>query len=107
MPKKVYLIVTFYWYFVSVTDIEDEHLFQKDIPDPFFPVVQADITEGSTYAAVCRLKSSPTYTITPAGGSFSHPHYPEVMITVPENAVAPETAFSLVLKVSVITKLHT
>ncbi|CAH3160968.1 unnamed protein product, partial [Porites lobata] len=75
-------------------DIEDEHLFQKDIPDPFFPVVQADITEGSTYAAVCRLKSSPTYTITPAGGSFSHPHYPGVMITFPENAVAPETAFS-------------
>ena len=107
MPKKVYLIVTFYWYFVSVTDIEDEHLFQKDIPDPFFPVVQADITECSTYAAVCRLKTSPTYTITPAGGSFSHPHYPGVMITVPENAVAPETAFSLVLKVSVITKLHT
>ena len=107
MPKKVYLIVTFYWYFVSVTDIEDEHPSQKDIPDPFFPVVQADITECSTYAAVCRLKSSPTYTITPAGGSFSHPGYPGVMITVPENAVTPETAFSLVLKVSFITKLHT
>ena len=100
MPKKVYMLTTFYWYFVSVTGIED-------IPDPFFPVVQADITECSTYAAVCRLKTSPTYTITPAGGSFSHPDFPGVMLTVPENAVAPETAFSLVLKVSVITKLHT
>ena len=45
------MMVTFYLYFVSVTDIEDEHLSQKDIPDPFFPLVQADITECSTYAA--------------------------------------------------------
>ena len=107
MPKKVHMIVTFYLYFVSVTDVEDEHRSQKEIPDPFFPVVQADITECATYAAVCRLKSSPTYTITPTGGSFSHPDYPGVMITVPENALAPETSCSLALKVSVITKLHT
>ena len=107
MPKKVYMIVTFNLYFVSVIDIEDGHPSQKDIPDPFFPVAQADISDCWTYAVVCRLKSSPTYTMTPTGGLFSHPDYPGVMITVPENAVAPETAFSLVLKVSVITKLHT
>ena len=100
------MIVTFYLYFLSVADIEDEHLFQKDIPDPFFPVVQADITEGSTYAAVCRLKSSPPYTITSTGGLFTHPDYPGVTFTVPENAVAPESPFTLELKVGVIKKVH-
>ena len=100
------MIVTFYLYFLSVTDIEDEHPSQKDIPDLFFPFAQADIYECSTYAVVCRLKSSPTYTITPTGGLFSHPDYPGVMVTIPENAVAPESPFTLELKVGLFKKVH-
>ena len=98
------MIVTFYLYFLSVTDIEDEHPSHKDIPDLFFPVAQADVYECSTYAVVCRLKSSPTYTITSTGGLFSHPDYPGVTITIPENAVAPESPLTLKLKVGVILK---
>ena len=104
--KKVRMIVTFYLYFLSVTDIEAERPSQKEIPDLFFPVVQADITECSTYAVVCRLKSSPTYTITSSGGLFSHPDYPGVTVTIPENAVAPESPFTLELKVGVIQMVH-
>ena len=89
-----------------VTDIEDEHPSQKEIPDLFFPVAQADVYECSTYAVVCRLKSSPTYTITSTGGLFSHPDYPGVMVTIPENAVAPESPFTLELKVGVFKKVH-
>ena len=100
------MIVTFYLYFLLVTDIEDEHPSHKDIPDLFFPVAQADVYECSTYAVVCRLKSSPTYTITSTGGLFSHPDYPGVMVTIPENAVAPESPFTLELKVGVIKKVH-
>ena len=101
------MIVTFYFiFFLSVTDIEDEYPSHKDIPDLFFPVAQADITECSTYAVVCRLKSSPTYTITSTGGLFSHPDYPGVTVTIPENAVAPESQFTLELTVGVIKKVH-
>ena len=89
-----------------VTDIEDEHPSQKEIPDLFFPVAQADVYECSTYAVVCRLKCSPTYTITSTGGLFSHPDYPGVMVTIPENAVAPESPFTLELKVGVFKKVH-
>ena len=91
-------------YFLSVTDIEDEHPSQKDIPDLFFPVAQADIYECSTYAVVCRLKSSPTYTVTSTGGLFIHPDYPGVTVTIPENAVAPESSFTVELKVGVIKR---
>ena len=92
--------------FLSVTDIEAERPSHRDIPDLFFPVAQADITECSTYAVVCRLKSSPTYTITSTGGLFSHPDYPDVTVTIPENAVAPESPSTLELKVGVIKKVH-
>ena len=102
--KKVHMIVTSSLGFLSVTGIDDEHLSLEDIPDLFFPVAQADINECSTYAVVCRLKSSPTYTITSAGGLFSHPDYPGVTVTIPENAVAPDAPFTLELKVGVIKK---
>ena len=102
----MHVIVTFYLYVLSVTDIEDEHPSHKEIRDIFFPVAQADITECSTYAVVCRLKSSPTFTITSAGGLFSHPDYPGVTVTIPENAVAPESPFTLELKVGVTKKVH-
>ena len=71
----------------------------RDVPEFFFPVAQADITECSTYAVVCRLKPSPAYAITSSGGSFSHPDYPRVTVTIPENAVTPEAKIPLVLKV--------
>ena len=85
---------------LSVTEIEEDFSSRVEIPDFFFPVAQADITECSTYAVVCRLKSSPTYTITSKGGSFSHPDYPGVTVTIPDNAVAPNAEFPLELKVS-------
>ncbi|CAH3187071.1 unnamed protein product [Porites lobata] len=80
-------------------DIKDERPSHKDVPDLLFPVAQADINECSTYAVVCRLKSSPPYTITSTGGLFIHPDYPGVTVTIPENAVAPESPFTLELKV--------
>ena len=100
------MIVTFYLYFLSVTDMEDKRPSDKDIPDLLFPVAQADINECSTYVVVCRLKSSPNYTITSTGGLFSHPDYPGVTVTVPENAIAPESPFTLELKVGVMQKVH-
>ena len=84
-------------------DFEDNLPSHMEIPVIFFPVAQADISECSTYAVVCRLKVSPIYTITSGGGSFSHPDFPDVTITIPENAVAPKAKFPLELKVQEVS----
>lgn len=81
-----------------IPEIEDEDPSVKDVPD-IFPAVKAGITECSTYVVVCRLKSSPLYTITSDGGSFNHPNYPGVMITIPEKAVPNKGKFNLQMKV--------
>ena len=92
----------FHKYLILNTEVEDDYPSDMEIPDFFFPFAEADITECSTYAVVCRLKSSPTYTITSSGGSFSHPDHPGVKVTIPENAVAPNAKFPLELKVRLI-----
>ena len=84
-------------------DFEDNHSSHMEIPVIFFPVAQADISECSTYAVICRLKASPIYTITSGGGSFSHPDFPDVTITIPENAIAPKAKFPLELKVQEVS----
>ena len=84
-------------------DIEDNLPSHMKIPVVFFPVAQADVSECSTYAVVCRLKASPIYTITSSGGSFSHPDFPDVTVTIPENAVAPKAKFPLELKVQEVS----
>ena len=89
--------------FLFVTDIEDERPSHKDIPELLFPVTEADRNE---FAMVCRLKSSPPYSIKSTGGLFIHPDYPGVTVTIPENSVAPESPFTLELKVGVIQKVH-
>ena len=93
-------------FLLSLTEIEDDFPSHVEIPDFFLPVTQADIAECSTYAVVCRLKVSPTYSITSKGGSFSHPDYPGVKVTIPENAVAPNAQFPLELKVSLTFTTH-
>ena len=85
-------------------DIEDEYPSAKDVPDFYFPVVQLEITECSTYAVVCRLKSSPLYTITSNGGSFNLPDYPSVSVTIPKKAVSPKTKIPLQIKVGMLAK---
>ena len=80
--------------------VEDNHPSHMKIP---FPVAQADISECSAYAVVCRLKASPTYIITSAGGSFSHPDFPGVTVTIPEKAVAPNAKFPFELKVQEVS----
>ena len=95
-PKQIVFIAL-------VTDIEDDYPSPKDMPDFYFPVVQADITECSTYAVVCRLKLSPSYTITSGGGTFTHPDYPGVSVIIPKKAVSPKARFPLQLKVRMIS----
>ena len=87
---------------VLITDVSDFSSLDE-FKDVYLPVAQTGIIECSTYAVVCRLRSSPAYTVTSLGGSFNHPSYPGVIVTIPKNAVARETKFSLQLKVDVVT----
>ena len=81
-----------------ITDIEEESPSAKDL-DFHFPIVQAEITECSTYAVVCRLKPSPPYSITSNGGSFNVAGYSNVCVTIPKKAVPPKVKIPLELKV--------
>ncbi|XP_074621186.1 uncharacterized protein LOC141879794 isoform X5 [Acropora palmata] len=76
----------------------DDYPCPNNVPYSFL-VVLAGIIKCSTYAVVSRLKLSPTFTITVSGGTFVHPNYPEVTITVPQKAVTTETRLSLELGV--------
>ena len=87
---------------IFFSEIEDDFPSHMEIPDLFFPLAQADITECSTYAVVCRLKASSAFTITSKGASLSHPDFPGVTVTIPENAVVPTLKFPVELKVGVI-----
>lgn len=85
-----------------ITDIEDKYPSAKDVPNFHYPIVQAEITECSTYAVVSRLKSSTPYIITSYGGSFNLAEYPDVCVTIPKKAVALESQISLKIKVGVL-----
>ena len=89
---------------ILITDIEDKYPSATDVPDFRYPVVQAEITECSTYAIVCRLKSSPSYNITSSGGSFNLPEYPDVCVTIPKKAVASKAKIPLQLKVGILLR---
>ena len=82
-----------------IADIENDYPTKDKVPHFLFPVVQAGILECSIYAVVSRLKVSPSYTIKVNGGTFFHPDYPQVAITVPEKAVGTKTELPLQLKV--------
>ena len=82
-----------------ITDLRDYPSF-LEVEDLYFPVAQTDVSECSSYAVVCRLRSSPSYTVTSFGGSFNHPYYPGVTVTIPRNAVARKTKFTLQLQVN-------
>ena len=102
--KKPSLLSHLFFLNILITDIKDEYPSAKDVPDFHFPIVQAEITECSTYAVVCRLKSSPSYNITSNGGSFNLPEYPDVCVTIPKKAVAPKAKIPLQLKVGILLR---
>ena len=89
---------------ISITDIADRYPSTKDVPDFHYPIVQAEITECSTYAVVSRLKSSTPYIVTSYGGSFNQPEYPDVCVTIPKKAVALEVQIPLKIKVGMLVR---
>ena len=96
------IYMSYFFPMILTTEIKDEYPSDKDVPDFHFPIVQVEITECSTYAMVCRLKSSPSYIITSDGGSFNLPEYPNVCVTIPKKAVASKAKIPLQIKVGLL-----
>jgi len=90
--------------FWSLSDIEDEYPSAKDVPDLQFPFAQAEIFGCSAHTVVCRLKSSPPYTITSNGGSFNLPEYPNVFVNISKKVVASKAKIPLQIRVGLLVR---
>ena len=82
--------------FFFVTDIPTS---SSDIPDYFLPVAEFKVTQCSTFAVVCRLKSN-EFTLTSEGKVLSFPEHPLFNVSIPENAVPKGEEHHVVVKVS-------
>ena len=71
----------------------------SDIPDYFLPVAEFKVTQCSTFAVVCRLKSN-EFTLTSEGKVLSLPEHPLFNVSIPENAVPKGEEHHFVVKVS-------
>ena len=96
---SLYLVFSF-----LITDIEDEYPSAKDVPDLQFPFAQAEIFGCSAHTVVCRLKSSPPYTITSNGGSFNLPEYPNVFVNISKKVVASKAKIPLQIRVGLLVR---
>ena len=85
---------------ILATDVGEGSFSAQDTPCVPSPIVQVEIRVCSTYAVVCRLKSSPVYTVTSHGGTFMFPDYPNVILTIPKGVVASKAKMRLQMKVS-------
>ena len=84
-----------------VSDLMKDLTSLSDIPDYLLPVAVSKITQCSTFAVVCRLKSY-EYTVTSKGTELCLPDYPLVRIAFPPNAVEQEEELQVIVKVSLL-----
>ena len=82
--------------FFYITDIPAS---SSDIPDYFLPVAEFKVTQCSTFAVVCRLKSN-EFTLTSEGKVLSLPEHPLFNVSIPENAVQKGEEHHIIVKVS-------
>ena len=84
-----------------VSDLSKDLTSLSDIPDYLLPVAVSKITQCSTFAVVCRLKSY-EHTITSQGTELCFPDYPLVRVVFPPNAVEKEEELQVVVNVSLL-----
>ena len=70
----------------------------EEISDFYYPMAEAQISEGSTFAVVSRLASS-EFPVSNKGCTWTHPDFPNLNVIIPKGAV------SLHEKLNVITKV--
>ena len=91
--------------FVNLTfffsDIKGDYdLLSAYAPDFSFPVAACKISQGSTVAVVCRLKSR-RHVVTCQESELVWPEYPLAKVTFPQNAVPQEESLEVTAKVGI------
>ena len=81
-----------------ISDIQEEFDFFGHVPDFSFPVAACKITQCSTFAVICRLKSR-RHVVTSQESELVWPEFPLAKVTFPQNAVPQEESLEVTAKV--------
>ena len=95
MPVRC-LITSFFSYLMS--DIKEDYDLSGYVPDFSFPVAACKITQCSTVAVVCRLKSR-RHVVTSRESELVWPEFPLAKVCFPQNAVPKDESFEVTAKV--------
>ncbi|XP_015747899.1 PREDICTED: uncharacterized protein LOC107327669 isoform X5 [Acropora digitifera] len=79
------------------SDIKDDYDLSGYAPDFSFPVAACKITQCSTFAVVCRLKSR-RHVVTSQESELVWPEFPLAKVTFPQNAVPQGESFEVTAK---------
>ena len=102
MPVRC-LITSFFLFLMS--DIKEDYDLSGYAPDFFFPVAACKITQCSTFAVVCRLKSR-RHVVTSQESELVWPEFPLAKVTFPPNAVPKDESFEVTAKVLHARTVH-
>ena len=80
------------------SDIKEDYDFSGYAPDFSFPVAACKITQCSTFAVVCRLKSH-RHVVTSQESELVWPEFPLAKVTFPQNAVPQDESIEVTAKV--------
>ena len=85
-------------FFLFLSDIKEDYDISGYVPDFPFPVAACKVTQCSTFAVVCRLKSH-RHVVTSQESELVWPEFPLAKVSFPQNAVPPEESFEVTAKV--------
>ena len=85
-------------FLISDINLKEEFDFFGHVPDFSFPVAACKITQCSTFAVVCRLKSR-RHVVTSQESELVWPEFPLAKVTFPQNAVPQEESLEVTAKV--------
>ena len=85
-------------FFIFVSDIKEDFDLSGYAPDFSFPVAACKITQCSTFAVVCRLKSH-RHVVTSQESELVWPEFPLAKVTFPQNAVPQDESFEVTAQV--------
>ena len=81
-----------------MSDIKEDYDLSGYHPDFSFPVAACKITQCSTFAVVCRLKSH-RHVVTSQESELVWPEIPLAKVTFPQNAVPQGESFEVIAQV--------
>ena len=78
--------------------MKDAHPEIEEISDFYYPIAEAQISEGSTFAVVSRLVSH-EFPVSNKGYTWIHPDFPNLNVVIPKGAVSLRDKLNVVAKV--------